>query len=236
MGQLKEQMKRDLKIKGFSPKTQDTYLRHIVHYVKYFKRSPEELGQTEIKDYLHYLIAERNLSSAYVNGAYSALKFLYETTLGREWEMNKIPRAKKEKKLPVVLSPSEVKRIFDVTVNIKHKAILMTIYGAGLRVSEAANLKISDIDSSNMQIYIKQGKGKKDRYCMLSPMILNILRKYYELYHPSEWLFQGSLHNKPITTRTIERVFEISKEKAGIRKTDLIPRYYIPPDKCNMTA
>lgn len=132
--------------------------------------------------------------------------------------MNKIPRAKKEKKLPVVLSPSEVKRIFNATVNIKHKAILMTIYGAGLRVSEAANLKISDIDSSNMQIHIRQGKGKKDRYCMLSPMILNILREYYKYYHPKEWLFQGSTPNKPISSRTIERVFEISKKKSGITK------------------
>lgn len=98
MGQLKEQMKRDLEIKGFSPRTQDAYLRHTVHYVKYFRKSPEELGQTEIKDYLHYLIAEKKVSSSYVNCAYSALKFLYETTLGREGDMNRIPRAKKEKR------------------------------------------------------------------------------------------------------------------------------------------
>lgn len=94
----------------------------------------------------------------------------------------------------------------------------MTIYGAGLRVNEAASLKISDIDSSNMQIHVRQGKGKKDRYCMLSPAILNILREYWRLYHPSGWLFPGSLPDRPITSRTIEKVFEISKQKAEITK------------------
>jgi site-specific recombinase XerD len=138
--------------------------------------------------------------------------------MGREWEMNKIPRTKKEKRLPVVLSPDEVRHIFNVTENIKHKTILMLIYSAGLRVSEAANLKISDIDSATMQIFIRAGKGKKDRYCILSPYILEFLRNYWKLYHPHEWLFPGNPPEKSITSRTIQRIFEISMMKAGITK------------------
>jgi len=218
MTQLRRNMIRDMELKGFSPKTISAYIAHVAHYAKHYSKSPENLGAEEIKDYLHYLIQEKHVSSSYVNGVYSALKFFYGTTLQREWELAKIPRSKKDKKLPVTLSQSEIQQIFNVVQNIKHKAILMTIYAAGLRVSEAANLKVQDIDSKNMQIHVHEGKGKKDRYCILSQVNLEILKSYYKNYYPREWLFPGQTPDKPITSRTIQHIFEKAKDKAKIKK------------------
>lgn len=144
MTRLREKMRMDLELKNYSPKTKEAYISHVKRYAQYFDKSPDKLGIDEIRGYLHYLITERKVSSSYINSAYSALKIFYETTLKREWDIKEIPRMKISKKLPTVLSMDEVKRIFDVTTNIKHKAILVTIYSGGLRISEACNLKISD--------------------------------------------------------------------------------------------
>lgn len=133
--------------------------------------------------------------------------------------MKQIPRVKRDKKLPTVMSKAEVKKLFDATTNIKHKAILMTVYGAGLRVSEVANLKPSDIDSENMQIHIRLAKGNKDRYTILSKINLMILREYWKLYRPGIWLFPSVNPENHLSIRTMERVFEQSKQKAGIKKT-----------------
>ena len=208
----------DLELKGFSPNTQKLYIAHVKRFAEHFMKSPLDLGESEIKEYLHFLITERNLSNSYVSGTYSALKFLFETTLKRQWEMEGIPRTKRQKKLPIILSKDEVKRLFNVTTNLKHRTILATIYSAGLRVSEAANLKLKDIDSSNMQIRVEQGKGSKDRYTILSDKNLELLRQYYKLHRPTTWLFPGQSIEEPVTSRTIQRVFEISKQKAGINK------------------
>lgn len=218
MTKLREQFIRDLELKGFSPNTQQAYLKHVVAFSKYYHKSPELLGVEEIKDYLHHLIAERNLSKSYVNQAYSGLKLLYETTLIREWDMKRIPRAKKEQKLPEVLSQKEVKAILGGVKNLKHKAILTTIYAAGLRIGEAVNLKISDIDSVNMQIKIRQGKGRKDRITLLSKENLKLLRYYFKQFKPKDWLFPGENRDKHLTTRSVERIMDKAVEKAGITK------------------
>lgn len=139
MSKLREQMKLDMDLKAFSQKTKVSYLKHVELFAKHFNKSPELLGDKEIKEYLHYLLVGKKMSRSYNAQAYSALKFLFETTLKRDWKSYKIPRSKKEKKLPAVLSREEVKRIFNVTTNPKHRAILMIIYSSGLRVSEAAN-------------------------------------------------------------------------------------------------
>ncbi len=218
MTKLREQFKRDLELKGFSPKTQQSYLKHAVAFSKYHQKSPELLGTEEIKDYLHYLITERNLSKSYVNQVYSGLKLLYETTLDRTWDIKKIPRAKKEQKLPQVLSQKEVKAILGSIKNLKHKAIITTIYAAGLRVGEVVNLKVSDIDSLNMQIRVRQGKGSKDRLTLLSEGNLKILRAYFKYFRPKDWLFPGQDMNKPLTARSVERIMDKAVEKAGITK------------------
>lgn len=218
MGKLREQMKMDLKLKGYSPKTQAAYLGYMKKFVRYFGRSPAKMGEKEIREYLYHLITGKDLGDSSINSAYSALKFFYETTLCRDWNMAKIPRRKPEKRLPVVLDGSEIKQLLVVTANLKHRAILMITYSAGLRVSETAHLKVSDIDSKRMQLRVAQGKGKKDRYALLSSVTLNLLRDYWRQYRPFSWLFPGRLPDRPISTRAIQKTFEKAKRKAGIQK------------------
>jgi len=218
MGKLREQMKMDLKLKGYSPKTQTAYLGYMKNFARYFGRSPAKMGEKEIREYLYHLVTGKDLGNSSINSVYSALKFFYETTLCRDWNVVKIPRRKTEKRLPVVLDGSEIKQLLAITTNLKHRALLMTTYSAGLRVSETAHLKVSDIDSKRMQLLVTQGKGKKDRYALLSPVTLNLLRDYWRQYRPFSWLFPGRLPDRPISTRTIQKVFENAKRKAGIKK------------------
>lgn len=218
MSELRNKMTMDLEIRGYSETTKKYYISHVMRFAQHFKKSPDLLGENEIYEYLHYCITEKNLSEGTVNTIHSALKFFYTKTLGRDWRVEKLARIKERRKLPVVLSQAEVKSIFDATENLKHKAILMTIYAAGLRVSEAANLKVTDIDSKNMQIFIRNGKGKKDRYAILSKTNIEILRDYWKQYHPKTFLFSGRYRQDAITARSIQKVFENAREKAGISK------------------
>lgn len=218
MSKLRKKMELEMELKNLSPKTRASYLACVREYACYFGRSPEEMGSKEIREYLHYLIGEKRVSQSKINQTYSGLKFLYQVTLQRDWEMSKIPRMKQRKRIPLVLSKEEIESIITVTRNLKHRAILMTIYSAGLRVSEAAKLKVIDIDSKRMMIRVRQGKGNKDRYTLLARRTLKILREYWRIYHPREWLFEGSRPDKPISSRTIQKVMERSVQKAGIVK------------------
>jgi len=218
MSTLREQMKGDLELRGLSPHTQESYLRHVSLFSRHFNRSPRHLGEREVKDYLLYLIREKRSSSGTVTQCYCALKFFYERTLKRKWVIEGIPRIKRERNLPVVLDREEVESLFSVTKNIKHRAILMLIYSSGLRLTEAAHLKVSDIDSKRMVLRIRQGKGNKDRYTILSKVALEILREYWHRYRPKEWLFAGKFTDKPLTGRSIQRVLIKAKNRAGIKK------------------
>ena len=218
MSELREKMKMDMELRGYSPKTIKNYINHVSSFAKFYNKSPELLEENEIRDYLHYCIMEKKLSEGTVNYINASLKFFYTKTLNRYWNMDKIARVKEPRKLPAVLSPEEVKSIFDVTENLKHKAILMTVYSAGLRVSEVCNLRVTDIDSKNMQILIRQGKGKKDRYSLLSKANLEVLREYWKRYHPTEYLFSGRYRTDAITPRSVQRVLEKSIKQTGITK------------------
>jgi integrase/recombinase XerD len=218
MGQLRDQMVMEMKLRNYSDKTIENYTQHIVWYTKYFGCSPTELGEAEIKQYLHHLIVERELSWSYVNVSYSALQFLYEKTLKRRWNVAKIPRPKSGLKLPEILSDKELLRLFASTNNFKHRMMLMITYAAGLRISETVNLKLSHIDSDRMQIRVEQGKGRKDRYTLLSAPLLPELRNYYRHYHPLKYLFEGKKPGVPLSTETIRKVFRAAKESAGIKK------------------
>jgi len=218
MGKLREQLERDMELKRYSPRTRACYLACVKDFVRHFGRSPEELGAEEIRTYLHYLITERQVSGSAVAQAYSALKFFYQTTLQRGWELSQIPRPMRQKKLPVVLSSSEVGSIFSRVLNLKHRAILMTIYSAGLRLSEAAHLRVRDIDSQRMLIRVDQGKGNKDRYTLLARGTLAILREYWKACRPVDWLFPGHRKDRPVDVSTIQKVFKRACEQAGIRK------------------
>ena len=194
-------------------------------YIRYYGKSPDKLGKEEIEKYLYHLLQSKTSGSGMAQ-AYSAIKFFYSVCLERPWELGKIPRPKTAKRLPVVLSMEEVKSIFSQVNNTKHTLILMTIYSSGLRLSEALNLKLKDIDSKRMEIRVEQGKGKKDRYTLLSDVILNKLREYYKKQKPSYWLFPGK-NNKPICSSTIQRVFSKEKKKLRLKKKQQYTRYAI---------
>lgn len=218
MPTLREQMRMNMELKGFSPKTQAAYIRSVLQYAKHYGKSPELLGTDEIRKYLHYMISNQHVSRSYVNIIYSALKFLYVNTLHRAWDMQEIPRSKKPKKLPVILAPSELTQLFNAVCNPKNKALLMTMYGAGLRASEVVQLRIADIDSQMMQIRVRQAKGKKDRYTLLSIENLKILRVYWLLCRPKDWLFPGSSPDKPMNSRSIQSILTKARVDAKISK------------------
>ena len=218
MGKLKDQMLMDLQLSGAKPRTQEAYLREVENLAKYFNRSPAELGEAELKKYMLYMINERHLSEGTFRFYVAGLKFLYRTTLKREWPVEKIKHPRSKRKLPVVLDLSEVEALFAVTKNLKHKAMLMITYSSGLRVSETARLKMTDIDSKRMTIRVSDGKGGKDRYSILSRTALEHLRQYWRKYRPAEWLFEGQKQDEHITSQTIQTIFYAEKKRAGIKK------------------
>lgn len=215
------QMKEYLVLKSYSSSTQRTYLQEITHLLVMLKEIPaKELRPEHLKRYLVYCFEKLGLKENTLHSRINALKFYYEQVLGREKFFWEIPRPKKQLILPKVLSEEELSRLFNSLSNLKHKAMLFTAYSAGLRVSEIAALKLRDIDSSRMQILIENAKGKKDRYVNLSPVLLDILRAYIRQYKPGPklFLFESSQTGEAYPARTIQRVFYLAKEKAGIGK------------------
>ena len=216
MGKLRDQMLADLQLCGAKPRTQETYLREAENLARYFNRSPAELGENELKEYLLYLIKERHLSEGTFRFYVAGLKFLYRTTLKREWPVEKIKHPKRRRKLPIVLDLSEVESLFSVTKNLKHKAMLMITYSSGLRVSETARLKMTDLDSKRMTVRIRQGKGGdryKCSYIMTSLLHLLSIRMILPNY-------QSSSLNSLIFTRNLFNfgIADIIKEIKIIQK------------------
>jgi integrase/recombinase XerD len=217
MSNLREQMQADLQLRGITPRTQKDYLREVSKLAKYFNKSPEELGEKEVKEYLVHLLKDGKISGGTYKYYVSGIKFLYRTTLKREEVVDAMQYPKCKRNLPVVLDLSEVESLFSVTTNLKHKAILMITYSSGLRISEAARLKITDIDSKRMMVRIQQGKGGKDRYSILSHTALECLRQYWRKYRPKEWLFEGN-KGTHISISSIRQIFWDAKKRAGITK------------------
>lgn len=218
MQDVRQAMTISMELRGFSKSTQRTYLAHMQRFQAFCGKPICEAGYKEVRAFLHQAITVRKLSSAYVNSAYSAIKFYYQSVLYQEWNMLHVPRMKKKAFLPTILTPHEVHLLINATPNLKHRAILSTIYSAGLRVSEAAHLRISDIDSGNRHILVHQSKGNKDRTTLLSEKNLLLLRQYWRVYRPAYWLFPGIPDTKPIATRTIQSVFKQSLRASGVAK------------------
>jgi integrase/recombinase XerD len=219
MTPLRQRMLEDMRLRNFSPETQRSYIHYIAEYAQYFKTSPEQLGPEAVREYQLYLTEERKLSPDSVNCFTSAAKFLYTTTLELPWSEACFPRSRVPERLPVVLSAVEVSLFFHAVGIMKHRAVLMTCYGAGLRISEAVSLKPSDIDSQRMVIRVEQGKGAKDRYVPLSQRLLLMLREYWRRQRPTgPWLFPAIKQHKHISPNTIQQVCRESARLAGIDK------------------
>jgi integrase/recombinase XerD len=219
MTPLRRRMQEELQRRNYSDITAVCYLRHVAEFARHFGRSPDLLGAKEIKQFQLHLIRNRKVSWATYIQAMAALRFLYVKTLGLGFMADQIPYPKRPKLLPTVLSQQEVSRLLDGTRSLKHRALLMTLYGAGLRVSEACRLTPADIDSSRMAIHIQQAKGRKDRSVMLSPVLLDTLRRYWKRGRPGRWLFPGHGTGRPITTKAVFLMIRKAAARAKITKT-----------------
>jgi site-specific recombinase XerD len=211
-------MLEDMRVRNLAPNTQRIYVDRVAKFAKYFGKSPHLLGPEEIRTYQVYLSTEKNASPSALNQAVCALRFLYRITLAKTWLIPHIPYAKKPRTLPIVLSRDEVSHFFECIPNLKHRAIVMTAYATGLRVSEVLSLRLSDIDSQRMMIRVEQGKGRKDRYVMLSPHLLELLRAYWKMARPQVWLFPGRPPSRPITREMIYQVCIKASVAAGLTK------------------
>jgi integrase/recombinase XerD len=219
MTDLQRRMQQDMRIRNLSPRTIECYLRHVAAFARHFDKSPEQLDRQHIRQYQVYLVEERHASWSLFNQAVCALRFLYRTTLGRDDVVVQIPFAKHPQRLPTVLCVAEVRRLLACVENPRQRLLLAVIYSGGLRLSEALQLKVGDIDSQRMVIRICQGKGKKDREVPLSPCLLGWLRRYYRTFRPQYRLFPA----RPGSDRswhpsTIQGTCRKAAERAGLTK------------------
>ena len=192
MTQLRKRMIEEMQIRNLAPGTQTAYLLQVALFARHFGKPPDVLGWEQIRAYQLYLTQEKKLASPTITVAVSALRFLYKVTLRRHWNFDEIiPAPKTPRKLPVILSPEEILEFLGCVPEGKHRTILTTCYAAGLRISEAVVLQVPHIDSRRMVIRVEQGKGRRDRYVMLSPKLLEILRQWWRVERSQTWLFPG---------------------------------------------
>lgn len=223
MYQKIEKMIKDLELRGRSKDTINNMVCTMKAFSRFYNQPPELLGEKQIIGYLEYCIKTKKLCRGTVNYINSTLKFFYVVTLERSWSDLRVPRLRYDKKLPKYLTKEEVKLLLESTTYLKHKAILSTIYSAGLRVSEVINLRISDIMSKEMKIRVRNGKRNKERYTLLSQKNLELLRIYwkkfgYKNYSPDDYLFISRLTKKQLTSRCVESAMDKAMQKAGIIK------------------
>ena len=219
MTPLRQRMTEDMQLRNLSPDTQRSYLHQISQLARYFKKSPDMLGPPEIRSYQLHLIQEKKLAPSSLLVAVSAIRFLYNVTLQRDWRLEQVvPTCRKPQALPTVMSPDEVSRFLDAVENRKHRMILTVCYAAGLRISEAVKLTPTAIDNKRMVIRVEGGKGRKDRYVMLSPVLLEMLREYWSRVRPKEWLFPGRNPEKPISPLVIDLACRAARRKCDIAK------------------
>jgi site-specific recombinase XerD len=212
-------METDLKLRNLRPATQESYLRCAKALAKFHRRSPTDLGGDEVKAFLLHLRDVRKLSPSTLKVHVAALKFLYEVTLQRPEVVRSIPSPRVPEKLPQILSGTEVEALLGAVSSVKYRALLMTTYGAGLRIGETCRLKSADIDSKRMVIRVQEGKGGRDRYAMLSPRLLQVLREYYRQVHPEPpYLFQGQQPGEPIQADSVRSVLKEVVRECGITK------------------
>ena len=215
MTPLRKRMIRELELQRKSPKTVQAYVTAVAQLAAHYGRSPEGISLEEVRDYLHWLITGRKLASSSCNQKLQGIRFFYTMVLRQPFDL-RIPM-KRSGRLPEALSRQEVASLLDVVSNLKHRTLLMTAYGAGLRVSELVHLRLSDIHSDRMLILVRGGKGDKDRYTLLSPRLLEQLRRYWVEYHPGPWLFPGGKGDGRLSTCTPQKAFYQAKSAARIK-------------------
>ena len=218
MTPLRQRMLEDLQLRNYSPQTIHCYLRCVAAFAKHFGLSPEHLGPEQVRIYQLFLVQEKQVSWPSVVQTVCALRFFYRVTLGRPAMLEYIASPQRPLTLPIILSQAEVATLLRTPRNLKHRAILTTLYAVGLRVSELCQLQVTDIDSARMVLRVRQGKGQHDRYVMLSPKLLPLLRHYWQQEKPRPWLFPGNLRTRPITARMVHRICRDAGQAAHLPK------------------
>jgi integrase/recombinase XerD len=217
MGELRERMQHDLVVRGMSPRTQEAYLAAVKGLAQHYRQRPDTLSAPQVEGYLHHLIEQRHLAPNSVRVAVFGLRFFYTVTLHRQ--PFTLPLPKGVTKLPEVLSREEVARLLASTATLRERALLMTTYGGGLRVSEVVRLRVNDIDAERDMLRVEQGKGRKDRYTLLGPRLLAELRHYWQVYRPVQpWLFPQRHKAAPMDSTTAQKIYYAAKRRAGITK------------------
>jgi integrase/recombinase XerD len=218
MTPLRLRMTQDMQLRNFAPGSVNVYVDCVARFARHFGKSPESLGPEDVRAFLLHLIEQRRVSWSYYNLHLQALRFLYNVTLGRPAALEHLVCPRQPKRLPVVLSPDELTRFFASVGSLKHRASLMTAYAAGLRVAEVATLRVADIDSRRMVLRVQQGKGRKDRYVMLSPVLLEILRAYWKAARPQTWLFPNPAGDGPLTPAAVGKACRRAHRASGLEK------------------
>jgi integrase/recombinase XerD len=219
MSELRNRMEADLRLRNLRPSTQESYLGCVRKFAAYHKRSPAEMGEKEVRDFLVHLRDEEHRHPSTIKGYVAALKFLYANTLQRPEVVRPWLRPRVQKKLPVVLSRQEVETLLNGVGSIKYRAVLMTAYGSGLRIGEVCRLQTQDVDSSRMLLHVRDGKGGRDRYALLSPRLLEILRTYWRAERPAgPYLFAGKKADTPLSPEAVRKVQHTVAKQCGISK------------------
>ncbi len=217
MTELRQKFERHLTLHRLSPKTNAAYMSAVKSLAVYHRQSPDKLTNEQIQDYLHYIIADRKLAWSSCNVQFSGIKRFYKNVLNRNTKLC-IPPRPQEKKIFMALSREEVDRILNACQNLKHYTLLLTVYSAGLRVSEVVKLQPLHIERSRKMIRIEQGKGRKDRYTVLSDKLLKALEEYWRAYRPGNWIFFGKTKSKPMPVETAQKIYYNAKAKAGVKR------------------
>jgi site-specific recombinase XerD len=215
---LRQRMIEDMTVRNFAPNTQDSYVGQVSLFARHFGKSPAHLGPEEIRAYQIYLAEQKKVSVNTRIVAVSALRFLYAVTLRRDWSVQFIPAPKKDHRLPVILSPQEVLQVLQAAPSFPHHVIFSTMYGTGMRVSEAVHLRAANIDGQRMMIRIELSKGHKDRDVQLSPKLLELLRCYWRKVRPGEWMFPGQNPDQPLTRDAVGDAVAQASQSAGLKK------------------
>ena len=218
MGQLRDRMEQDLKLRNVSPATRKVYLLHARRFVAHYGRPPTELGEGEIRRYLLHLMEVEQVSYETYRQNLAAIKFLYTVTMGRPWEVKYLPFPKHRRRLPATLSVEQVAAVLTAVRNVKYRALLMTMYAAGLRITEACQLRVEDIDSRQMVIRVQDGKGGKERYTLLPQRLLVALREYWKLHRPQGWLFPANTILGHASPGSVRKAFRLACQEAGITR------------------
>ena len=216
MTPLRNKMIRELELHRKAPGTVKQYVAAVAELAQHYGRSPDQLSLEEVRDFLHHLITVQKVAFSTCNVRLAGIRFFYQQVLRRDDFPLRVP-AKRSGRLPEPLSRGEIARLFSVTTNTKHRALLMTTYGGGLRVAELVHLKPQDIHSQRMLIRVNQGKGHKDRYTLLSPRLLHELRAYWREYRPQQWLFPNRDGSGPLSAGTVQKLFYQAKQRANIQ-------------------